>query len=64
MAADRPTWALIDEAAQAAGIVEGFANTIARRRTGADARIAQQAAQAAAKVQRLLAMVEREDEAT
>lgn len=59
---DRPTWALIDEAMQAAGIVEGFANTIARRRGGPDERLAHQAAQAAQKAARLLAMVEREDE--
>lgn len=59
--AERPTWALIDDAVQAAGIVEGLANTVARRRRGADERLAHQAAAAAKRAQRLLAMVERED---
>lgn len=59
----RPTWALIDEAKQAAGIAEGLANTVARRRDGGDARLAQQAAAAAKRSQDLLAKVERDDEA-
>ena len=58
----RPTWALIDDAVSYAGTVEGFANTIAKRRDGADQRLARQAAEAAKKAARLLAMVEREDD--
>jgi hypothetical protein len=59
----KPTWALIDEATQALGIAEGFANTVARRRSGGDERLAHQAAEAAKKAARLLALVEREDDA-
>jgi hypothetical protein len=58
----RPTWALIDEAVQALGIAEGFANTVAQRREGGDERLARQAAEAAKKAARLLALVEREDD--
>ena len=57
----KPTWALIDEATQALGIAEGIANTVAKRRDGADERLARQAAEAAKRAARLLAMVERED---
>lgn len=57
----RPTWALIDEAKQAAGVAEGFANTVAQRRDGGDRRLAHQAAEAFKRGQRLLGMVERED---
>ncbi len=59
----RPTWALIDEAVQAASIAEGLANTVARRRSGGDERLAHAAATAAKRVQDLLGKVEREDEA-
>lgn len=65
--ADRPTWALIDDACQAATVAEGFANTIASRRRGAgaglaaDERIARQAADAFKRGARMLAMLERED---
>lgn len=63
--ADRPTWALIDEATQAAGILEGLANTIAkRRRDTADYRLALHVAQGASVAQRKLAQIEREDEET
>jgi hypothetical protein len=58
---NRPTWALIDEAQQAAGVAEGLANTVAQRRGGGDARLAQQAADAFKRGARLLGMVERED---
>lgn len=58
---DRPTWALIDDARSYAGTAEGFANTVAHRRDGGDARLARQAAQAFAKGARLLGLVERED---
>lgn len=58
----RPTWALIDEAVQALGVAEGFANTVAARRSGGDQRLAHQAAEAAKRAARLLAMVEREDD--
>lgn len=58
----RPTWALIDEAIQAAGVAEGFANTVAGRRDGGDARLASQAADAFKRGARLLAQVEREDD--
>lgn len=58
----KPTWALIDQATQAAGLAEGLANTIARHRSGPDKRLAWQAAEAAKRAQRLLALVEREDE--
>lgn len=57
----RPTWALIDDAVQALGIVEGLANTIASRRDGADARLARQAGEDAKRAVRKLALVERED---
>jgi hypothetical protein len=59
---NRPTWALIDDAVQALGIVEGFANTIAKRRDGADARLARQAGEDAKRAIRKLGLVEREDE--
>lgn len=42
----RPTWALIDETNQAAGVAEGLANSVAQRREGGDRRLAQQAAEA------------------
>ncbi len=58
----RPTWALIDDAVQMLGVAEGFANTVAAHRDYPDARLARQAAEAAKKAARLLAMVEREDE--
>lgn len=58
----RPTWALIDEAQQAAGIAEGFANTIAVRRDGGDRRLAHSAAEAFRRGQQLLGKLEREDE--
>jgi hypothetical protein len=58
----RPTWALIDEANQAAGVAEGLANSVAQRREGGDRRLAQQAAEAFKRGARLLAQVEREDE--
>lgn len=58
----RPTWALIDEAVQSLGHAEGFANAVAARRSGGDKRLAHQAADAAKRAARLLAMVEREDE--
>jgi len=58
----RPTWALIDDATQMLDVAEGFANTVAQRRDGADARLARQAAEAAKKAARLLRLVEREDE--
>lgn len=58
----RPTWAYIDEAQQAAGLAEGFANTVAQRREGGDARLARQAAESFRRGARLLGMVEREDE--
>jgi hypothetical protein len=57
-----PTWKLIDDAQQFAGVAEGFANTVSRRRDGGDARLAQQAADAFARGQRLLGMVERNDD--
>jgi hypothetical protein len=57
----RPTWALIDEAVQALGVAEGFANTVAQRRDGSDQRLARQASDAAKRAARLLALVERED---
>lgn len=60
--ADRPTWALIDEAKQAAGVAEGFSNTVAARRADADRRLAHQAAEAFRRGARLLGMVEREDD--
>jgi hypothetical protein len=60
--ADRPTNALLDEALSFAGVAEGFANTVSRRRDGADARLAQQAADVFKKGQRLLGMVERDEE--
>lgn len=58
----RPTWALIDDAVQALGIVEGFANTISGRRDGADARLARQVAEHAKADVRKLALIEREDD--
>jgi hypothetical protein len=58
----RPTWALIDEAVQVAGVAEGYANTVAQRRDGGDARLARQAAECFRRGARLLAQVEREDE--
>lgn len=58
----RPTWALIDDANQAAGVAEGFANSVAQRREGGDRRLAQQAAEAFKRGARLLAQVEREDD--
>lgn len=58
----RPTWALIDEAVQSLGHAEGFANTVAQRRSGGDQWLAHQAAEAAKRAVRLLSMVEREDE--
>lgn len=61
MSAVKPTYALIDETVQALGIAEGFANTVARRRQGADERLAHQAAEAAKRAARLIGMVERED---
>lgn len=59
----RPTWALIDDAVQAFGVAEGLANTIASRRSGADERLAHQAAAAAKRAVLLLALIEREDDA-
>lgn len=61
MSADRPTWALIDDAIQATDILEGLANTIAHRRSGGDQRLAHQAANSAKRSRDLLRMVERED---
>lgn len=58
----RPTWALIDDAVQALGVVEGFANTIAGRRDGADARLALQVAAHAKAAARKLTLIDREDE--
>lgn len=60
----RPTWALIDDAIQALGVVEGFANTVASRRDGADERLARQVAMSARRAAVQLALVEREDETT
>lgn len=60
--AERPTWALIDDAVQAAGVVEGLANTIATRRDGPDERLARLAAGYAKKCSDLLGRVEREDD--
>jgi hypothetical protein len=62
VAADRPTWAYLDEARQHAAMAEAFANTIAERRGGGDARLARQAADAFKRGARLLGLVTREDE--
>jgi hypothetical protein len=59
---ERPTWALIDDARQAAGVAEGLANTVAHRRDGGDERLARQAADAFKRGARLLGQVEREDD--
>jgi hypothetical protein len=63
----RPTWALIDEAAQAADVARGLALEVARRRrvegSGGDARLAESAAARMRDGARLLGMVEREDAA-
>lgn len=58
----RPTWALIDDAVQALGVVEGFANTIAGRRDGADERLARQVAEQAKGAARKLTLIDREDD--
>jgi hypothetical protein len=60
----RPTWALIDEARQALDIAEGLANTIARRRTGGDTRLAHSAAGQMRRARDLLLKIEREDESS